>query len=110
VGKLGKFEFQPGYYLYVGSAFGPGGLAGRLKHHVKTSPCPHWHIDYLRREATLVQVWFSEDEIPREHEWANMLQALPGAIIPVNSFGSSDCACRSHLFYFPRLTCSRGSN
>jgi Uri superfamily endonuclease len=103
VGKLGKFEFQPGYYLYVGSAFGPGGLAGRLKHHVKTSPRPHWHIDYLRRKAVVEQVWYSEDEIPREHQWANRLQTVAGVVIPVPGFGASDCTCRSHLFHFSRL-------
>ena len=103
VGKLGKFDFRPGYYLYVGSAFGPGGLGARLKHHLKTFARPHWHIDYLRRAAALEQVWYSEDEIPCEHDWANRLQALPGVAIPAMGFGASDCACQSHLFYFSRL-------
>ncbi len=37
VGKLGKCSFPAGYYTYVGSALGPGGLASRLKHHLHTT-------------------------------------------------------------------------
>ena len=32
IGKLCIYDFMPGHYGYVGSAFGPGGLAVRLKH------------------------------------------------------------------------------
>lgn len=103
VGKLGEFEFPPGYNLYVGSAFGPGGLGARLKHHLSISSRPHWHIDYLRREAVVEQVWYSEEQIPREHQWADRLQTTPGATIPAPGFGASDCTCRSHLFHFIRL-------
>ena len=45
VGKLGRLAVQSGYYVYVGSAFGPGGLKARIAHHVKISRRPHWHID-----------------------------------------------------------------
>ena len=47
IGKLGKFLIQPGYYVYAGSAFGPGGLKARIAHHMRISQRPHWHIDYL---------------------------------------------------------------
>jgi len=30
IGRLGNFELVPGFYLYVGSACGAGGLAARL--------------------------------------------------------------------------------
>jgi Uri superfamily endonuclease len=30
VGKLGTFQLRPGFYVYVGSAHGPGGLRARL--------------------------------------------------------------------------------
>jgi len=33
VGRLGTFDFPAGYYLYVGSALGPGGLQARLARH-----------------------------------------------------------------------------
>ena len=31
VGKLGTFKFEPGYYTYIGTAFGPGELKTRQK-------------------------------------------------------------------------------
>ena len=48
VGRLGTFDFPAGWYAYVGSAFGAGGLVGRIKHHLQPLENPHWHIDYLR--------------------------------------------------------------
>ncbi len=49
-GRLGgrSVELEPGVYAYVGSAFGPGGLAARLRRHL----CGErrrlwWHIDWL---------------------------------------------------------------
>jgi Uri superfamily endonuclease len=37
VGRLGTFGFPAGYYLYVGSALGPGGLRARLARHRRGS-------------------------------------------------------------------------
>ena len=48
IGRLGTMQLQRGYYVYLGSALGPGGLRARIAHHQKLSPRPHWHIDYLR--------------------------------------------------------------
>jgi Uri superfamily endonuclease len=42
VGKLGRLHVRPGFYVYVGSAFGPGGLKARIAHHMKISARPHW--------------------------------------------------------------------
>jgi len=100
VGKLGKFNLKKGYYGYVGSAFGPGGLTARLKHHLKTTDNPHWHIDYLRKEAELREIWVSECESRLEHLWSDMLRDMEGVFIPVPGFGSSDCRCEAHLAYF----------
>ena len=100
IGKLGNHVFSSGHYGYVGSAFGPGGLNARLQHHLRKSSRPRWHIDYLRKEATVLQAWYS-DEIKRmEHEWASVLASMPGVITFVKGFGSTDCNCRSHLFLF----------
>ena len=102
VGQLGCFRFKRGYYAYVGSAFGPGGLAGRLKHHSAASDRPHWHIDYLRRAAALNDIWVSAKAERCEHAWAEKLSALGAGLCPVKGFGSSDCRCFSHLIYFER--------
>lgn len=98
VGRLGELVFQAGYYLYVGNAFGSGGLAGRLRHHL-TSPKRHWHIDSLRAVAQLQGVWLREGSQIRECQWAAELAKLPHLIRPHRGFGSSDCGCPSHLFY-----------
>jgi Uri superfamily endonuclease len=104
VGMLGLFVFPPGYYLYVGSALGPGGLAGRLNRHLdykQRARSAHWHIDYLAREADLVEITYIEDPIRREHTWTRTLGALETATMPASKFGASDCRCLSHLFHFP---------
>ena len=48
VGKLGKLVVQPGFYLYTGSAMGPGGLAARVGRHCRHEKRLRWHVDYLR--------------------------------------------------------------
>lgn len=100
IGALGHLGLRPGVYVYVGSAFGPGGVRARLKHHLSHSPSPHWHIDYLRRATELDQVWYTHDPVRREHAWADLFRSARGAVIPLRGFGASDCRCASHLFYF----------
>lgn len=34
VGAQGEIVFPQGYYVYVGSAFGPGGVRRRVAHHL----------------------------------------------------------------------------
>ena len=99
-GKLGKMSVRKGYYVYVGSAFGSGGLRARIKHHCRISKSPHWHIDYLRPAVEIIQVWYSHDPIKREHEWAGILMGVHGVKLPLKGFGSTDCNCDSHLFFF----------
>ena len=106
IGRLGQTDFRAGYYTYVGSAFAPGGLRGRLKHHLKPVKKPHWHIDYLRLAAPLYEVWYAAHPTVYEHTWADMLRSLPGTKIPMPRFGASDCNCQTHLVYFqnrPRI-------
>ena len=102
IGRLGDLALQPGVYVYVGSAFGPGGLAARIKHHQRIASRPHWHIDYLRAACDLVEVWFTTGKTRREHVWAKTVARLPGAEVPLPGFGSSDCGCDTHLFRFQR--------
>jgi Uri superfamily endonuclease len=100
VGKLGRLHLRPGFYVYVGSAFGPGGLKARIAHHMKISKTPHWHMDYLRPALTLKEIWFTYDSSRREHQWAGVLAGSRGATIPFSGFGASDCRCKSHLAFF----------
>lgn len=103
IGRLGVFDFAPGWYAYVGSALGSGGLRARLNHHAKLANRPHWHIDYLRRVAALRQVWYAVSDARHEHAWAAVLRLLPGATIPARRFGASDCDCLAHLFHYEHL-------
>lgn len=96
IGKLGQFKFKKGYYAYVGSAFGPGGLNSRIKHHIEPKKRYHWHIDYLN--PAVKEVWVSDPGERLEHEWAGSLGEIASDKIP--GFGCSDCSCESHLFYF----------
>jgi hypothetical protein len=54
VGCLGRIRFHAPFYLYFGSAFGPGGLQARIEHHLQPARRAHWHIDYLRQAAEVV--------------------------------------------------------
>lgn len=96
IGTLGTWELPAGLYVYVGSAWGPGGLAARVGRHLRGTVFPHWHIDALRAGTTPLVVWLApgaQDECAR----ARRLLALPAARIVIPRFGASDCRCPTHL-------------
>ena len=105
IGRLGKFRFPAGFYLYVGSALGPGGLAGRLARHLRAEKRLHWHIDYLLnvRRARVVEVWAAEGAARRECDWARAVMQLPGAAMVAPHLGASDCKCAAHLVGFTTM-------
>jgi Uri superfamily endonuclease len=103
VGSLGIISFITGFYVYVGSAFGSGGLRARLAHHLLPMHRPNWHIDYLRMQANILNIWFTCDPIRREHAWACVFPEMKDALVPILGFGASDCNCPSHLFYFQSM-------
>jgi Uri superfamily endonuclease len=100
VGRLGRFDFPAGWYTYIGSAFGAGGLVGRIKYHLQPVEKPHWHIDYLRQKATLKEIWLSPDAERREEAWVELMMEVPGAVALIEGFGASDSPQETHLFYF----------
>lgn len=101
-GRLGSFSLAPGWYVYVGSARGLGGLAARLRRHLRPPEAKraHWHIDHLLAQAPAPRVIWTVGEERRECEWARRLLAWPGAEMPIPKFGASDCDCPSHLIRF----------
>lgn len=106
VGRLGALGFGAGFYAYTGSARGPGGLAARLGHHLGRARRCHWHIDYLRRKAPVVAVWACWGETAtvarfNECRLADRLSNRLPLQKPFKGFGSSDCACLTHLLYWP---------
>jgi Uri superfamily endonuclease len=102
VGRLGRFTFPSGYFVYAGSAHGPGGLSARLARHRRQEKRLHWHVDYLLARARLVEVWTNVSDQRLECTWAQAMMGLTGAIVPVPRFGASDCRCSAHLVYFPQ--------
>jgi Uri superfamily endonuclease len=114
VGRRGEVRLRVGWYVYAGSAFGPGGLRARVGHHLRPAARPHWHIDYLRAAVRLAAVWYSRGR-RCEHEWAARIAAVPGAAVLLRGFGSSDCGCETHLYHFesgrlPDLAALLGEN
>jgi len=101
IGRWGHLDIQPGYYIYVGSAFGPGGVLARVSRHCRENKSKRWHIDYLREWVTPVSAWCSYDTVHLEHRWAQALAKMP-ATTPIKGFGCSDCKCESHLFFTAR--------
>lgn len=95
--KSGKMTFFPGYYFYVGSALGPGGLGSRLQRHASDTVRKHWHIDYFTEKAKLIGAFVIENEKRLECKMAKNIERLTE--VCYEGFGASDCACKGHLFF-----------
>jgi len=94
VGALGRRSFRAGFYVYVGSAM--GGLRERIQRHLREDKRLYWHIDYLLTRARVVDLILAEGRGE-----CGVAEALSAKLQPIDGFGSSDCRCRSHLFYHP---------
>ncbi|MHA1394982.1 MAG: GIY-YIG nuclease family protein [Promethearchaeota archaeon] len=129
IGKLGKIKFKKGFYFYVGSAMGSKNssvsLENRIKRHLRSynyniaeiqrrnlynkhnhkyeRPKRHWHIDYLltSKFVKIVRIWIFPSLERLECTIAHKLMEQCEDYI--EGFGSSDCNCKSHLFYFKEL-------
>jgi len=99
VGKLGAFVFEPGFYLYAGSA--QRHLPARLARHARREKPLRWHIDYLSTQAHMIGALLVPGPRRRECELARELERLYIRVIP--GFGASDCRCAGHLSYTRRL-------
>jgi sugar fermentation stimulation protein A len=89
VGRLGKFMFQKGYYIYVGSAM--SNLRARIKRHKQKRKKMHWHIDYLTRVTDGFLSILIRSSQRQECEIAQALSSILKSGPP--GFGSSDCRC-----------------
>jgi len=94
VGSLGALHLAPGTYLYVGSA--EGGLAKRIRRHLRRTKRLFWHIDYLSLQADRITAFPIRSARSLECSLARSLAAVADAAVP--GFGCSDCSCASHLF------------
>ena len=94
VGSLGVIQFPRACYAYLGSAL--GGLKSRVKRHLSKDKKQKWHIDYLLTEAKILQIILCETERRLE---CLLSGSLVNELSFIPSFGSSDCRCRSHLYF-----------
>ncbi len=95
VGRLGEIEFEPGEYIYVGSA--QRNLKRRIERHKRKKKKKFWHIDYLllNKNVELVGVYIKENAKKEEEcKTAKKLLAFGKGI---KGFGASDSPCSSHL-------------
>ena len=97
VGRRGVIPFKKGFYIYTGSA--KKTLSQRIKRHLsKKKKHFHWHIDYLTAEADTLTPFPVYTGKNIECDMADDLKDIADRAVP--GFGSSDCSCGSHLFYF----------
>lgn len=99
VGRHGRFSFPEGYYVYTGSA--RRGLESRIARHFRRRKKMRWHIDHLLRYGQITSVRrYGNNRSECELSWK--VEGLPSSRIIAPGFGSSDCNCSTHLFYFER--------
>ncbi|MEM5836385.1 MAG: GIY-YIG nuclease family protein [Candidatus Aenigmatarchaeota archaeon] len=99
IGKLGKFNFPKGFYIYTGSAL--NNLEARLERHLKKQKKKFWHIDYLlaNKNAKIISVLKIETSSKLECKLNQKILKDLKASVLAKKFGSSDCNCESHLLY-----------
>lgn len=97
VGKNHNLKGLKGFYYYIGSAFGPGGLRSRIAHHCGVNVKPHWHIDYIKSAIPIIAIAYAYQSIKHEHQWAEILRS--NGFLGHAGIGASDCHCESHFFY-----------
>jgi len=102
-GALGPCRLQRGWYLYVGSARGPGGLRARVGRHLRRGHKRlHWHMDHLRPWVRIHAVWWTTLQTTQERDWVLAAARLPTAVAALPGFGASDSTCSTHLLAFTR--------
>ena len=99
IGRLGRFVFPGGAYVYTGSAVRH--MDARIRRHQAQMKPRRWHLDYL---TTLPGVNVREIGRYAEPECA-VNQRVAGEVL-VPGFGASDCrsGCGSHLKYLGAVT------
>jgi sugar fermentation stimulation protein A len=98
IGSLGKIHFKKGYYCYVGSAL--GNLEKRIARHKRKNKKLHWHIDYFLKKAKIKGITALQTTKRIECSLSRKLKHIADS--RALNFGSSDCKCQTHLYYFKK--------
>ena len=109
IGSLGEIDFAKGYYLYIGSAMGNIGsttLENRVKRHFSKPKNKKifWHIDYLltNKKCVITCIYLIPSLNRLECIIAKEITEISDNFI--KDFGSTDCECLSHLYYFQKFS------
>ena len=89
-----NYFFKKGFYIYVGSAL--NNLEKRMERHLRINKKNYWHIDFLLNFGNITNIFYRESDFKEECFIANLLKEI---FLPISDFGSSDCKCKTHLFY-----------
>ncbi|MEM2154278.1 MAG: GIY-YIG nuclease family protein [Nitrososphaeria archaeon] len=96
VGALGQIIFYKGFYAYIGSMFGPGGLQARIRRYFKGGK-RHWHIDYILDKMKIIGVFI----LPEKNFESYLANIAVKNFKFIKGFGCSDKKDdMSHLLYF----------
>ncbi|MBN2423223.1 GIY-YIG nuclease family protein [Candidatus Woesearchaeota archaeon] len=99
IGKKGINFFPKGYYVYVGSAL--NNLEKRIARHKSKHKKLRWHIDYFQQYAEIIDVKTIQTNKKLECWLSKKIEKISDKLI-MKGFGSSDCRCRTHLYYFEK--------
>jgi Uri superfamily endonuclease len=94
IGRLGRFLFPAGRYVYTGSA--KRNFEARIARHLRKEKPLRWHIDWLLAAPGVAVVSVKRSGASE----CALNQKIAGAIV-APGFGASDCrsGCGSHLRY-----------
>jgi Uri superfamily endonuclease len=87
-----KFMLQPGFYFYIGSAHGPGGLRSRLLRHLREEKRRFWHIDYLiSNNSSCIRGFYILLANTKTPDYESIISTkLIRIFKPIRGFGCSD--------------------
>jgi sugar fermentation stimulation protein A len=98
IGSLGSVSFPAGFYAYTGSSM--TNLEKRVQRHLRKRKKIRWHIDFLLREAEVVQAILFPSDDKEECDINRQVFDINVGTVIAKGFGSSDCSCETHLAYF----------
>ncbi len=99
VGRLGPIEFEPGFYVYVGS--GGANPLKRVQRHLRAAKPRRWHVDYITTGPARMRP--VDSYVLAGGSECRTARRIGRRLAVVSRFGSSDCRCPGHLFHAPGL-------
>jgi len=97
-----NIDVKPGFYVYIGSACGPGGLRARILRHLKRTKKIRWHIDKITSNinAKVIIIIYSDKVQGNSFERKVSSCLFRKGLDYIEKFGSTDDKENiSHLFY-----------